>query len=66
MGFVLACGYCETPLQGPANPNLGGLFKCPSCGQGQLDGLRSQLDAQARDQSGKAVFDPRLPLAHMA
>jgi hypothetical protein len=33
MGLVFACGYCETPLKGPASPNPNSLFKCSSCGQ---------------------------------
>jgi hypothetical protein len=35
MGFVFACGYCETPLKGPADPRCDSVFKCPSCGQAE-------------------------------
>jgi hypothetical protein len=35
MGFVFACGNCETPLKGPADPNSDSMFKCPSCGQAE-------------------------------
>jgi hypothetical protein len=35
MGLVFACGYCEMPLDGPADPRSDSLFKCPSCGQAE-------------------------------
>jgi hypothetical protein len=35
MGFVFACGYCKTPLKGPASPNPNTMLKCPSCGQAE-------------------------------
>jgi hypothetical protein len=33
VGFVFACGYCQVPLKGPADPNPDCMFKSPSCGQ---------------------------------
>lgn len=33
MTLVFACGVCKTPLEGPANPTPGSVFKCLSCGQ---------------------------------
>jgi hypothetical protein len=33
MGFVFACGCCERPLKGSANPSSDSMFNCPSCGQ---------------------------------
>jgi hypothetical protein len=33
MTLVFACGACKTPLEGPANPTPGSVFKCLSCGQ---------------------------------
>ena len=27
MGFVFACGYCQAPLKGPADPNPDCMFK---------------------------------------
>jgi hypothetical protein len=41
MGFVFACGDCEMPLDGPADPSSDSMFKCPSCGQGEtFDNVR--------------------------
>jgi hypothetical protein len=33
MGFVFACGYCETPLNGSPISDAESVFRCPSCGQ---------------------------------
>jgi hypothetical protein len=33
VGFVFACGYCQAPLKGPADPNPDCMFKSPPAGK---------------------------------
>lgn len=57
MMLVFACGACKTPLEGPANPTPGSVFKCVSCGQTEtFETIRrivgEFLQENARDKIG--------------
>ncbi len=60
MGFVFACGYCETHLKGPADPSFDSIFKCTSCGQAETFDNVKPIVAEFLKEGARAKIEQML------
>ncbi|MGD2132529.1 MAG: hypothetical protein PVI23_07025 [Maricaulaceae bacterium] len=53
---VLACGACEVPLKGPAQPKAEDIVACPDCGRSDtFKRAKSEADKFFKDQLGRGL-----------
>jgi hypothetical protein len=63
MGFVFACGYCGTPLQGSAASSSDSVFKCRSCGQAETFDNVKRIVGEFLKESARSKIEEMLRTA---
>lgn len=55
INLVIACGLCQTPLQGPADPKPDDILTCPNCGNSdKVEAVTAEVGEFLKEQTAKA------------